>query len=208
MKRRRAIEASQRGLRIALLAVGLVLIGCEKRPLERQTTTDSSDASIAEDSKPTCPPWQGIAWGLGGGNGPRRYASRMSWDGRYTVERFDPDGSGGLATLSCTANLDRWHLPSPAAPSKLADVKRALAHPDVVAALGTDAASLFGVDTRPGDGTIMHIDVNGRAFDIGPDCPSDGPRCVPVPSGVRGLEAVLQAIDGQERRQAPCAALN
>jgi hypothetical protein len=85
------------------------------------------------------------------------------------------------------------------------DVAQALEHPDVRAAL--DAAPvLFGRDTRPVDGTVFQIEVDGDLIELGWECMGT-PGCTDVPAGLARLESMLQDLIVQQRVVPPCDAI-
>lgn len=85
------------------------------------------------------------------------------------------------------------------------DVAQALDHPDVRAAL--DAAPvLFGRDTRPVDGTVFRVEVDGDVIELGWECMGT-PGCTAIPAGLARLESMLQDLIVQQRAVAPCDAI-
>lgn len=85
----------------------------------------------------------------------------------------------------------------------VADVAAALAHPDVARALSV-APVLYGVDSRPVDGTVFRLDVGSARIEVG-SCATAS--CSDVPAGVRALEGVLEALTAQELLRGECAAV-
>ena len=102
-------------------------------------------------------------------------------------------------TLTCSADLAHCAASADAAGVVSIDaVVAAVAAPDVQAAFAK-APALYGVDTRPADGAVFHVELGGRALDVGDACPSpDAGSCAPIPAGVSALVALLQALDAQQ----------
>jgi hypothetical protein len=93
-----------------------------------------------------------------------------------------------------------------AVPVAVADVERALGHPDVVTALAGPTPLAYGLDTRPTDGTIFGMKVDGKEIDVGSDCQPVGDFCKgAAPAGVRALADLLQLLDSQELAKPTCA---
>ncbi len=80
------------------------------------------------------------------------------------------------------------------------DVAAALAHPDVARAVAA-APVLYGVDSRPVDGTVFRVDVGSARIEVG-SCATAS--CSDVPAGVRALETVLEALTAQELLRGEC----
>jgi hypothetical protein len=91
-------------------------------------------------------------------------------------------------------------------------VERALADPDVVAAL-SGPGGLYGTDVRQCDGEIFEISASSVVLEVGADCTDAGSGCGypgpcrPVPAGLGRLMGVLTAIDAQEGAAPACKAV-
>jgi hypothetical protein len=88
---------------------------------------------------------------------------------------------------------------------KVADVNAALASEDIKAARA-DAPVLYGRDTRPVDGSVFRIEIDGATIDIGGDCNGEA-GCPAIPAGVAAARQVLEALTMQQRALGSCASL-
>jgi len=90
----------------------------------------------------------------------------------------------------------------------VSDVMRDMYDTDVQAAFAQVVSRLFGVDTRPSDGSVFSVvRVDGRGFAVGNPCTAGATSCVAIPAGVARLVATLRALDEQQLKDASCAAL-
>jgi len=88
-------------------------------------------------------------------------------------------------------------------PSDTIDALNALiASADVQGAL-EDAPVIFGNDTRPVDGTVTRIDIDGAIIDVGQQC-TGGAGCIDIPAGVTDLTELLQNVVGQQHNISDC----
>jgi hypothetical protein len=87
----------------------------------------------------------------------------------------------------------------------VADVNAALASDDMKAALAA-APVLFGRDSRPVDGSVFRIEIDGTTIDIGGDCNGEA-GCPAIPAGVAAARQVLEALTTQQRALGSCASL-
>jgi hypothetical protein len=90
----------------------------------------------------------------------------------------------------------------------ISDVLRDLADTDVVAALAMSTPPLYGLDSRPTDGTMYQVlRADGHGFLAGPAC-TTGEFCHgAVPAGIMRLVTDLQALDQQQLADPSCSAL-
>jgi hypothetical protein len=110
--------------------------------------------------------------------------------------------------VSCAPAMPPCGLEDRYGPS---DIMRAIADPDVQAALAAPAPPTYGLDARPVDGTIFQFRrADGRGFLAGGTCDRNiglpGP-CVAVPAGITRLVNGLRALDEQQLADPSCAAL-
>jgi hypothetical protein len=84
---------------------------------------------------------------------------------------------------------------------------RALSDPDVQQAVAQHEV-LYGVDSRPVDGTVVRIRIGSSVIDVGSPCPtSGGGGCDPIPTGVSALADLLRAIDAEQLALQPCSGM-
>jgi hypothetical protein len=141
-----------------------------------------------------------ITWGQTGGLVPFVDSSSLASCRTYARARSGRTLDGG--TPSCSAQIGSCSEP----PVGVADVERALVHPDVVAALASPTPPVYGMDSRPVDGSLLAVTIDGKEIDVGAECPPDGRFCrVAVPAGVRALADVLERLDAQEIATPACA---
>lgn len=82
----------------------------------------------------------------------------------------------------------------------VAEIKQALTHADVTAALAMTAKPFYGVDTRPSDGTVFMFErADGRGFSLGSG--------TAVPAGLRALQDLLRQAQSQAVASPACANL-
>jgi hypothetical protein len=84
------------------------------------------------------------------------------------------------------------------------DVRSALADADVQTALAK-APVLYGLDTRPSDGSVFVITNAGKEISVGADC-GGASGCTPIPAGVAKLAALLHTIDTEQLATGTCKA--
>lgn len=165
---------------------------------------DAADGSTLVDANVPCTDCVTgtLSWGENGGLVAFRDESSLSTCRDFQRKRTTSSDGG---TFSCTTQLGACD----AAPVAVGDVERALVHPDVVAAFAAATTPVFGEDSRPFDGTVFEVTRNGKSIDVGGDCgASSAPACVPIPSGVAALAAVLKALDAQELGKPACNAFD
>ena len=176
--------------------------GTDATPLgDAHSVTDGStpiDANVACTDCVT----GALSWGDNGGRVAFRDESALAACRDFQRKRSAPSDGG---SFSCATQLGACD----AGPVAVGEVERALAHPDVVAALAAATTPVFGVDSRPVDGTVFEITRNGKSIDVGSDCgASSAPACVPIPPGVAALAAVLKSLDTQELAKPACDAFD
>jgi len=135
-----------------------------------------------------------VAWSHQGGTVAGGAESTLAGCGRYAVHARDVRD----AESRCEASLAACASPG------WADVRAAVAHPDVVAALGKQDV-VYGFDLRRIDGFSLLIRIGGGSFVVGEPCAKDrDPECNPIPPGVAELARLLVAIDTAERKGGAC----
>lgn len=87
----------------------------------------------------------------------------------------------------------------------VAALNDALAHPDVVAALEASPV-VYGLDTRPWDGFVLHIEIDGDTIEVGSDCGA-GSDCQLIPNGIAILRSTLEELGVQQRALDSCKVL-
>jgi hypothetical protein len=109
-----------------------------------------------------------------------------------TVVRHNGTNDAGVCALE---------LPCASTPDfGVAAIEDAIANPDVQAALAKPAGMLYGVDTRPSDGSVFVFQRgDGKGFMVGTGAA--------VPPGLASLAATLHAVDGQAFAAPACNAL-
>jgi hypothetical protein len=158
--------------------------------------------------------------GAGGGAGASGIAIdggpfRCSFDATYTVGSVgglsawtDVATLGYPSTLTLTRTWVTDAAPvsrscSPALPPcepgirpSVNDIIYDLEDPDVQAGFAAPAPALFGMDSRPADGTVYQIARStGGTIQVGADCPTSGAAsCRPIPAGVARLAADLKKL--------------
>jgi hypothetical protein len=104
---------------------------------------------------------------------------------------------------------------SPALPACLtdgaidvADIIADLAQADVQQSFAAVTPPIYGVDSRPVDGSIFEVDrATGGSFLVGGDCPPTSSSCRPIPAGVAKLVADLRALNDQQLADPACSTL-
>lgn len=87
----------------------------------------------------------------------------------------------------------------------VAALNGALAHPDVVAAREASPV-VYGLDTRPWDGSVLHIEIDGDTIEVGSECGA-GSDCQVIPDGIAILRSTLEELGVQQRAFDSCKAL-
>ena len=179
--------------------------GTDASPLgDAGSVTDAADGSTPIDANVACTDCVTgtLTWGDNGGFVAFRDESALATCRDFQRKRTAASDGG---SFSCATQLGACD----AGPVAVGEVERALAHPDVVAAFAAATTPVFGVDSRPVDGTVFEITRNGKSIDVGSDCgASSAPACVPIPPGVAALAAVLKSLDAQELAKPACKALD
>jgi hypothetical protein len=137
-----------------------------------------------------------IKWGPNGGLVAYQDGSSIAACFDYKHERVSYRVDAGNPSchetlLGCGSGLRSGH--DIVAFLDLPDVKQAIAAMKVV----------YGIDTRPSDGSVFRIEVGGAIIDVGSPCTATG-GCTPIPGGVSMLVDELRAIDAQELLAEPC----
>lgn len=179
--------------------------GTDASPLgDAATVTDAADASAVVDANVPCTDCVTgtLSWGDNGGLVLSRDESALAACRDFQRKRSSAADGG---SFSCTTQLGACG----AVPVAIGDVESALAHPDVVAALAASTTPVYGVDSRPVDGTVFEITRDGKSIDVGGDCGgASAPACIPIPPGVAALAAVLRSLDTQELAKPACDAFD
>ena len=179
--------------------------GTDASPLgDAGSVTDAADGTTPIDANVACTDCVTgtLSWGDNGGLVAFRDESALATCRAFQRKRSAPSDGG---SFSCATQLGACD----AGPVAVGEVERALAHPDVVAAFAAATTPVFGVDSRPVDGTVFEITRIGKSIDVGSDCgASSAPACVPIPPGVAALAVVLKALDTQELAKPACDAFD
>jgi hypothetical protein len=139
-----------------------------------------------------------VAWYFDGGL--VAYRDKSSIAPCKTYEHHRETSGGGPMGAKCTNEM----LACGAGDAiDIGDVRAALGHEDVVAAL-KEAPVLYGRDTRPVDGQVFRVVVSGKTIDVGSDC-AGAAGCRAIPPGVKTLADMLRAVDAAQLAKAPCA---
>lgn len=143
-----------------------------------------------------------VDWELNGGMAAWYDKSALLPCNTYQRQRFT-NPTSTTPTQSCTSTVRQCAGGDVDASDSitLGEVTRALAHPDVQAALAK-APVLYGRDTRPVDGVVLRITTGGKQIEVGDDC-AGASGCTEVPAGVKALVALLTDLD--ERKTLPDA---
>jgi hypothetical protein len=161
----------------------------------------------APDAAAACALATGISYGSIGGL--RAYSDRatLTPPDRYGRRREVYGGAGGNPMM-CSNRLPACGGTAPVITA--ADLLVAFAAPDVVAALAEPMPRVYGLDTRPADGTVLEvIRADGRGFLLGRACtqPTGGFTCArPLTAGLARVADVLRALDDQQIATAGCEA--
>jgi hypothetical protein len=175
-------------------------------PVDGSTGVDASDGAVAVDSSVPCTDCVTgtLRWADTGGLTIIHDESSLGACRNFQRKRtFSTDGG----TSQCNAEIGACS----AAPVAVGDIERALAEPDVLAAFAAAPAGVppvYGVDSRPVDGTVFEIARDGKVIDVGSPCGGSSSSCVPIPPGVAALVTVLHSLDTQELAKPGCAALH
>ncbi len=155
---------------------------------------------IGEDHPPFCDDSRGfgtLTWGPNGGMVLFELSSTIEADGTFRLTRVS---HGGAPDVSCEPALPDCGSAS----LDLDDVTRAVLHRDVGQALRTGTEPLlFGHDSRPVDGTVARIVVDGVVLEVGTPCDGQA-TCVPIPAGISRLVATLDALTSQQSSDSSC----
>lgn len=90
------------------------------------------------------------------------------------------------------------------------EVNAALAARDVQAAFGTARGGtmlVYGVDSRPVDGQVFSVSLDGAEVIVGNPCRTGGTGCMEIPVGLQRLVDVLTGLRDQELLRPACMGL-
>ncbi len=135
-----------------------------------------------------------VSWQRDGGFVQYVDVHTLSACAEYTLER-----SGNTPMQLCSQALAADCEGSVSA----GEVAAALADSDVQAALAA-APIVYGFDSRPADGQVFRIELEGAVIDVGEECGSSS-SCVDIPAGVGALRTLLETLAEQESMREPCA---
>jgi hypothetical protein len=134
-----------------------------------------------------------VAWELEGGLVPFREKNALESCATFTHERT----TMGRPPLTCRHDVS-------ACSSNVAAVTALLSRPDLLM-VRTLAPVVYGEDTRPADGQMLRIDIDGAVIEVGEPCHSSA--CKPIPDVIATLGAALRALSKQELAQGSCSEL-
>lgn len=167
--------------------------------------TDASDASTADTATPPRDAGCSLdnAYTYGETGGFVAYVDVTTLMPPTGYGRVRSSGSGAPAG-SCTQTIPTCG----AGGVSVGDVTRAVGDPDVQAALALAGDTVFGLDSRPVDGSVFLFRRagDGHGFLVGGDC-AGSTGCRPVPPGIAALVTVLRSLDTQELALPGCEAL-
>ena len=149
-----------------------------------------------------------VSWGASGGLSAWFDAYSVADCRVFTATRTPGYGQDpSQPDITCTGEIGGCGVDAVA----VHDLEIALAHPDVVAALGAAQTPLFGWDSTCTDGNILIVTVGGSSIKVGEDCatgygcePAPG-QCKDAPLGVQHLLDVLYQIKEQQLQTPDCA---
>jgi hypothetical protein len=180
------------------------------------TSANPGDAGASGDAAPfidagpfTCSDClsTNVKWAPTGGLVATVSSSRLNACRQYSHDQgpSNAPGTPGSNSLFCSTDIGKCND----APIGVLDIERALAHPDVTAALA-GSTTLYGSDPRGCDGSVLDLAVDKKTIEIGGDCANanscgaPSSPCVPVPPGVSALAELLRKLDEQELAKDPC----
>jgi hypothetical protein len=158
-------------------------------------STDAGDSGVIGDAA-GCPA-KAIQWGPIGGNALYRDQSTLTDCSAFTLERI-PMGGGQKKSCQTTVAADD---------AKLVAVLAVLAQSDVQQALTTGGGKLYGHDSRPVDGTVFQLTVDGQTVLVGDPCSSGSSSCTPIPTGLNDLRTKLGELEAAQRAKSSCSNL-
>jgi hypothetical protein len=126
--------------------------------------------------------------------------------GVYTYTRT-PARSGLVAPAvsSCAPALPACHTDGAI---DVSDIVLDLRDDEVQKSLAMTPPPVYGVDTRPNDGSISEVKrASGGSILVGGDCPLTSSSCRPIPPGVAKLVADLTALNEQQLADPSCGTL-
>lgn len=171
------------------------------------TCTASGVACTARACPPTCDRQLDASYQYGDVGGLRASQDRVALTPpmSYVYTRTDFGTVGGVQ--SCAPPMP----PCGSAVIDVGELVAAFGHVDVQKALAAASPPLYGVDTRPVDGTVFELlRADGRGFRVGRACQSTGTElvaCPAIPAGVQALVDVLGRLDAQQLKDPACGML-
>jgi hypothetical protein len=170
--------------------------GSSGRPSTGGAPNDAGgpDGSSAPDSG--CVDYSNLyvfTWGSNGGLVAYVDTSKLDTPNVYTHSR---DQLRNGAPLMCQTRVAG--CPSPL----LAEINAGLESSVVMDAIR--AHTVYGVDSRPVDGTVFRITIGSDYVDVGGPCAGAGTGCIAIPAVVQTLVNNLKALDAQELAKKAC----
>lgn len=135
-----------------------------------------------------------FSWGYNGGLVAYVDTSRLDTPTVYTHSRDQV--RNGMGTIMCQTQVAG--CPSPL----LAEINAGLESTVVMNALR--AHTVYGVDSRPVDGSVFRVTVGNDYVDVGGPCGGSGTGCIAIPPVVQQLVDALKAVDAQELAKKAC----
>jgi hypothetical protein len=179
------------------LCLGAVACGGTDAPPIGAPALDGGDASTLDADACGCID-DPIEWGMDGGLVPVARRNTLSRCRRFA--HFVEDTFEGGRRVVCEHDLADCSGPT----STFGDVVRALAHPDVEAAIALGHV-VYGEDGRPLDRPIFDFRYRSGSVGVGTPCPlSLAAPCQPIPAGIDALKASLEKLAAQELARAAC----
>lgn len=160
------------------------------------------DGGSAPDAAGACA--LSMSYSYGDIGGLRIYVDRvqLSPPRGFSYTRTPVRGDG--PSLSCQPPLPDC---GPGPRITAADVERAVAHPQVQAALAENPTPLFGRDNRPADGVVFEFRrQDGETILIGTACRLSA-GCREIPPAIRELRELLLELNVQQLADPACAEL-
>ena len=168
------------------------------------TTTDTAPVDAAEDvvapSDAGCSFSGTYTYGNSGGHTPVSETSSIAPVTTWTRTRTIAGGT----TLMCMQSV----ACGTSGLLSVQAVEAAIANADVQAALNAGNSPVFGLDSRPVDGSVWMFTrtSDGHDFAVGGDCGGTA-GCTPIPAGIASLRTMMQNLDSQELAMSGCEAL-
>jgi hypothetical protein len=135
-----------------------------------------------------------FSWGFNGGLVAYVDTSKLDTPHLYTHSR-DQVRNG---TMSVMCQTEVAGCPS----TLLARINAGVESTVVMNALR--AHTVYGVDSRPVDGSVFRITIGSDYIDVGSPCGGGGAGCIAIPAVVQQLVDDLKAVDAQELAKKAC----